>query len=58
MRGAMPDPTGVPDALADMIFEELRERGLDGEPVGMDVPDMTTLLALQRKGSRSTAPSR
>ncbi len=50
MRGAMPDPTGVPDALADMIWEELHERGLDTEPVGMDVPDMTTLLALQRKG--------
>ena len=33
-----------------MIVEELRERGLDKEPVGMDVPDMTTLLALQRHG--------
>ena len=55
MRGAMPDATGVPDALAEMIWEELHERGLDGEPVGMDVPDMTTLLALQRKGlARST----
>jgi Xaa-Pro dipeptidase len=50
MRGAMPDPTGVPDDLAAMIWEELHERGLDGEPVGMDVPDVTTLLALQRKG--------
>jgi Xaa-Pro aminopeptidase len=50
MRGAMPDQTGVPDALAAMIWEELHERGLDTEPVGMDVPDMTTLLALQRRG--------
>jgi Xaa-Pro aminopeptidase len=50
MRGAMPDETGVPDALAELIWEELHERGLDTEPVGMDVPDMTTLLALQRKG--------
>ena len=50
MRGAMPDETGVPDALADLIWQELHERGLDTEPVGMDVPDMTTLLALQRKG--------
>jgi Xaa-Pro dipeptidase len=50
MRGAMPDPTGVPDALADLVYEELRERGLDGEPLGIDVPDMTTFLALQRKG--------
>jgi Xaa-Pro aminopeptidase len=50
MRGAMGDATGVPDALADLIWEELHERGLEGEPVGMDVPDVTTLLALQRKG--------
>jgi Xaa-Pro aminopeptidase len=50
MRGAMPIETGVPDALAKMIFEELRERGLEKEPVGMDVPDATTLLALQRAG--------
>jgi Xaa-Pro aminopeptidase len=50
MRGAMPDQTGVPDALAVMVLEELRERGLDADPVGLDVPDMTTLLALQRHG--------
>ena len=54
MRGAMPDATGIPDRLAGMIWEELHERGLDGEPVGMDVPDMTTLLALQRKGLHIT----
>jgi Xaa-Pro dipeptidase len=50
MRGAMPDETGIPDDLARMVHAELRERGLDGEPIGMDVPDMTTLLALQRAG--------
>ena len=50
MRGAMPDRTGVPDGLAEMVWGELHERGLDTEPVGMDVPDVTTLLALQRKG--------
>jgi Xaa-Pro aminopeptidase len=50
IRGAMPDSTGVPDSLAELVFEELRERGLEGEPLGLDVPDMTTLLALQRKG--------
>jgi Xaa-Pro aminopeptidase len=50
MRGAMPDATGIPDALATMVFEELRARGLENEPVGMDVPDVTTLLALQRHG--------
>jgi Xaa-Pro aminopeptidase len=52
MRGALPDPTGVPDALAEMIWTELHDRGLEDEPVGMDVPDVTTLLALQRKGLR------
>src|SRR5262249_1198853 len=55
MRGAMPDETGIPDALAAMIAEELRARGLEQEPVGMDVPGMTTLLALQRHGIRATA---
>jgi Xaa-Pro aminopeptidase len=50
MRGAMSDATGVPDALAEMIWVELHERGLAGEPIGMDVPDLTTLLALQRRG--------
>jgi Xaa-Pro aminopeptidase len=49
MRGAMPDATGIPDALAGMIWTELHERGLDGEPIGMDVPDVTTLLALRRR---------
>src|SRR5438046_6685256 len=53
MRGAMPDSSGVPDALAELVFEELRERGLEGEPLGIDVPDMTTLVALPRKGIRA-----
>ena len=34
MRGAMPQQTGVPDLLADHIFEELREHGLEREPLG------------------------
>src|SRR3954468_2848230 len=50
MRGAVGDETGGPDALAAMVHGELAERGLADEPVGMDVPDATTLLALQRKG--------
>jgi Xaa-Pro dipeptidase len=51
MRGAMPDATGVPDDLAELIVGELTERGLAGEPIGIDVPDMTTLLALSARGS-------
>jgi Xaa-Pro dipeptidase len=54
MRGAMPDSTGVPDDLAELVAHELTERGLAGEPIGTDVPDMTTILALQRKGIHLT----
>ena len=50
MRGAMPVETGVPDRLAERIAFELRERGLLGEPVGVDMADMVTLEALQRAG--------
>jgi Xaa-Pro dipeptidase len=50
MRGAMPDETGVPDTLAGKISHELRERGLEGEPVGIDMTDMVALEALKRAG--------
>jgi Xaa-Pro aminopeptidase len=50
MRGAMPDSTGIPAALGDLIYRELSERGLASDPIGVDVPDMTTVLALQAKG--------
>jgi Xaa-Pro aminopeptidase len=50
MRGAMPDETGVPDALAAAIKHELAERGLAGEPLGIDMTDMVALHALQRAG--------
>ena len=54
MRGAMPDETGVPDTLAGKISHELRERGLEGEPVGIDMTDMVALAALQRAGITTT----
>jgi Xaa-Pro aminopeptidase len=50
MRGAMPDETGIPDALGQRIARELRERGLAGEPVGIDMTDMVALNALHRAG--------
>jgi Xaa-Pro aminopeptidase len=50
MRGAMPDATGVPDTLAGKIAHELRERGLQDEPVGIDMTDMVALEALRRAG--------
>src|ERR1044072_9464225 len=50
MRGAMPDETGVPDALASAIKHELSERGILSEPVGIDITDMVALGALHRAG--------
>jgi Xaa-Pro aminopeptidase len=50
MRGAMPDTTGIPDRLASQIATELREHGLLDAPLGIDMTDMVTLLALQRAG--------
>src|SRR4051794_13573687 len=50
MRGAMPRETGVPDALAARIHRELEERGIAGEPLGIDLTDMETLYSLQRQG--------
>jgi len=50
MRGAMPRETGMPDALASQIHRQLADRGLDGEPLGIDLTDMETLYSLQRQG--------
>src|SRR5213078_1741459 len=50
MRGAMPDATGVPDSLAASIKLELDERGVGGEPLGIDMTDMVALHALHRAG--------
>jgi Xaa-Pro aminopeptidase len=54
MRGAMPDHTGVPDRLAANIWQELKDRGLENEPVGIDMTDMVALAALNRKGLATT----
>ena len=51
-RGAMPRQTGVPDLLAGHVFEVLRELGLEGEPLGIDLTDMETLASLGRRGVR------
>ena len=58
MRGAMPVETGVPDALGERIAHELSEHGLAGEPLGIDIPDMVTLQALQRAGVHTTDGTR
>jgi Xaa-Pro aminopeptidase len=49
MRGAMSEATGVPDRLAGHIESELRELGLLGEPLGLDISDMETIAALGRR---------
>src|SRR4029079_18921568 len=51
IRGAMPRETGVPDALAARIHRELADRGLAGEPLGIDLTDMETLVSLARPGT-------
>jgi len=58
MRGAMPDETGVPDAMVAHVVDELRERGLEREPVGIDMSDMVTLNALHRAGIATTDAQR
>src|SRR5205085_9494565 len=54
MRGALPRETGVPDMLAHRIGDEMRERGLQDAPLGIDITDMVTLEALNRAGIHTT----
>jgi Xaa-Pro dipeptidase len=58
MRGAMPVETGVPDRFGALIAHELREFGLAGEPLGIDMTDMVALEALQRAGVHTVDGSR
>ena len=54
MRGAMPVETGIPDRLGAQIAHELRELGLQDEPLGIDMADLVTIEALQRAGVHVT----
>src|SRR5215472_472151 len=49
-RGAMLPEAGRAEAVAHKIRLELEERGLLGEPVGVDVIELPVLFALQREG--------
>ena len=49
---------GDPDRLGERIALELRERGLAGEPLGVDMADLVTVEALQRAGVHVTDGSR
>jgi Xaa-Pro aminopeptidase len=50
MRGAMPVETGLPDRLGQRIAHEMREHGVGGEKLGIDMSDLVTIEALQRAG--------
>src|ERR671922_1939247 len=45
MRGAMPVETGIPDRLGERIATELRDLGLQDEPLGVDMADLLTIEA-------------
>jgi Xaa-Pro aminopeptidase len=52
LRGAMPPETGLNQGLARKIKRELEERGLAGEPVGVDIVDLPTFEAFHTEGLR------
>jgi len=49
-RGAMLPAAGRAEAVARKIRVELEERGLMGQPVGIDAVELPVLFALQREG--------
>jgi Xaa-Pro aminopeptidase len=50
MRGAMSPASGRAESVADKIVTLLEERGLMGEPLGIDVVEPAVLFALQKRG--------
>jgi Xaa-Pro aminopeptidase len=54
LRGAFNPKAGIAEEVASKISRELRERGLEGEPVGVDVVEMPVLAALQAAGLQVT----
>ncbi|MCC7105287.1 MAG: aminopeptidase P family protein [Chloroflexi bacterium] len=50
MRGAMPPETGITEKLARNVWKELEARGLQGEPLGVDIVDMATVEAFGSLG--------
>jgi Xaa-Pro aminopeptidase len=50
MRGAMSPESGRAENVAEKIRHELEQRGLLGEPVGVDVVEPPVLFALQAAG--------
>jgi Xaa-Pro aminopeptidase len=54
LRGAFNPQAGIAEEVASKIGRELRERGLDGEPLGVDGIEMPVLAALQAAGLEVT----
>lgn len=50
LRGAMSPAAGRPEAVARKIMIELEERGLEKEPLGVDIVEPPVLFALQAEG--------
>ncbi|MQA79914.1 MAG: M24 family metallopeptidase [Streptosporangiales bacterium] len=49
-RGAIPEDVGVERGNAKRIADILREHGVAGEPIGVDVVEIPVLKALEREG--------
>jgi Xaa-Pro aminopeptidase len=50
LRGAMSPEMGRAEDVANKIWIELKERGLEKEPVGVDIAEVPILFELQKKG--------
>ena len=50
LRGAFHPDAGIAEEVASKVHTVLRERGLAGEPLGVDVVEMPILAALQAEG--------
>lgn len=50
LRGAMSPEMGRAEDVAEKIWSELKERGLEKEPVGLDIAEVPVLFELQKKG--------
>ena len=53
LRGAFHPDAGIAAGLARQIADVLREHGLAGEPVGVDMAEMPVLAALAAEGIRT-----
>jgi Xaa-Pro aminopeptidase len=50
LRGAIAPETGRAEAVAEKIYNELVEHGLQNEPLAIDIVELPILFALQAKG--------